>query len=245
MQRGKCSYKNHDFLFVDIPGTYSIMSNSEEEEIARDYLCFGQPDATVIVVDATCLERNLNLVFQTMEITDRVIVCVNLLDEAKKKQIDIDLEQLSLELGVPVVGTIARKKKTLNHLMDTILKVCQKDIIPKPKKVVYSDKIEEGIRLLQNKLAAFPNLPTSLQRWVSLKIIDGEEKILTSIEKNFSLSLLDSVEIQLLRIKILNDLKQDDIIHEDFKDKMIASIMKRCESICKKVCTFKKKESIR
>ena len=100
---GNCFYKENNFLLVDIPGTYSIMSNSEEEEIARDYICFGNPDATVIVVDATCLERNLNLVFQTMEITDNIIVCVNLLDEAKKKKIKVDLEKLSFELGVPVV----------------------------------------------------------------------------------------------------------------------------------------------
>lgn len=100
---GHSVYKNNDFLFVDIPGTYSIMSCSEEEEIARNYICFEKPDATVIVLDATCLERNLNLVFQVMEITDNIIVCVNLLDEAKKKNIKIDLDKLSKELGVPVV----------------------------------------------------------------------------------------------------------------------------------------------
>lgn len=121
---GNCIYQDTDFLFVDIPGTYSIMSNSEEEEIARDYICFGNPDCTVIVVDATCLERNLNLVFQTMEITNNIVVCVNLLDEAKKKKIHIDLEKLSDELGVPVVGTTARKKKTLDNLMHTIKQVC-------------------------------------------------------------------------------------------------------------------------
>ena len=79
------------------------MSNSQEEEIARNYICFGNPDATVVVLDATCLERNLNLVFQIMEITPNVIVCVNLLDEAKKKGIFIDLSKLSQILGVPVV----------------------------------------------------------------------------------------------------------------------------------------------
>ena len=117
---GKSIINEKEFTFVDIPGTYSIMSNSEEEEIARDYICFGNPDATIIVVDSTCLERNLNLVFQIMEITDNIIVCVNLLDEAKKKGIDIDLNLLSKKLGVPVVGTTARKKKTLNKLLKTI-----------------------------------------------------------------------------------------------------------------------------
>ena len=78
------------------------MSSSQEEEIARDYICFGNPDCTVIVVDATCLERNLNLVFQVLEITNKVVVCVNLLDEAHKKGIEIDLDKLSFKLGVPI-----------------------------------------------------------------------------------------------------------------------------------------------
>ena len=96
------------------------MSNSEEEEIARDYICFGNPDATVVIVDATCLERNLNLVYQIMEITSNIIVCVNLLDEANKKGMSIDLNELERKLGVPVVGTIARKKNTLNSLMKKV-----------------------------------------------------------------------------------------------------------------------------
>lgn len=96
------------------------MSNSEEEEIARDYICFGNPDATVVIVDATCLERNLNLVYQTMEITPNIVLCVNLLDEAKQKGITIDFKQLEQKLGVPVVGTIARKEKTLKKLMQKI-----------------------------------------------------------------------------------------------------------------------------
>lgn len=120
---GICKYNNKNFLLIDIPGTYSLMSNSQEEEIARDYICFGRPDVTVVVVDATCLERNLNLVFQTMEITPNVIVCVNLLDEANKKHIDINLSKLQELLGVPVVGTIARKKKTLKNLLNTIYSV--------------------------------------------------------------------------------------------------------------------------
>lgn len=108
---GHSYYRNIDLCFVDIPGTYSIMSYSEEEEIARNYICFEKPDATVVVLDATSLERNLNLVFQIMEITDNIIVCVNLLDEAKKKKIKIDLDKLSKELGVPVVRNYCKKKE--------------------------------------------------------------------------------------------------------------------------------------
>ncbi len=100
---GMCKHNNKNFLLVDLPGTYSLMSNSSEEEIARNYICFGNSDYCIVVVDATCIERNLNLVFQVLEMTPNVIVCVNLLDEAKKKSIKIDLEKLSNLLGVPVV----------------------------------------------------------------------------------------------------------------------------------------------
>ena len=117
---GICHYHNQNFLLVDIPGTYSLFADSEEEKIARDFILNGNAYATVVIVDATLLERNLNLVFQIMNLTKNVIVCVNLLDEAKKKGISINLSKLSNLLGVPVVGTIARKKKTLNNLISTI-----------------------------------------------------------------------------------------------------------------------------
>ena len=132
---GICIHNNQKFLLVDIPGTYSLMADSEEEKIARDYIDSNKANATVVIVDATLLERNLNLVFQIMNLTNNVIVCVNLLDEAKKKGISVDLNKLSKLLGVPVVGTIARKKKTLNNLINTIADVCNKKIEPKPIKI--------------------------------------------------------------------------------------------------------------
>lgn len=235
---GECLYKNQSFLFVDIPGTYSIMSSSEEEEIARDYICFGNPDATVIVIDATCLERNLNLVFQTMEITNNIIVCVNLLDEAKKKKIKIDLNKLSKELGVPVVGTIARNKKTLKNLMDIILKVCKKEIIPSPNKIIYKPIIENSISSLEIVLKDTLTLPNYLLRWISLKILDGEEKILNSIEKNFSISIVNNREIQEVRNTILKNLEKNKIYCENFRDNIVSTIVNNSEIICKKVCTF-------
>ena len=132
---GICIHNNQKFLLVDIPGTYSLMADSEEEKIARDYIDSNKANATVVIVDATLLERNLNIVFQIMNLTNNVIVCVNLLDEAKKKGISVDLNKLSKLLGVPVVGTIARKKKTLNNLINTIADVCNKEIEPKPIKI--------------------------------------------------------------------------------------------------------------
>ena len=237
---GTSVYEDTNFLFVDIPGTYSIMSNSEEEEIARDYICFGDPDATIVVVDSTCLERNMNLVFQIMEITDNVIVCVNLLDEAKKKKIKIDLDKLSMELGVPVVGTIARKKNTLNNLMDIVKRVCQKKIEPKPIKVRYSNLIENSIKTLESKMISCNiNIENKkMLRWISLKILDGEEKILETIEKNYNINIINNIELQEERNKLLKELEKEKINEKNLKDKIVSQIMKKAEEICKKVCTF-------
>lgn len=221
---GDFSYNGTNFLLVDIPGTYSILSTSEEEEIARDYICFGKPDCTIIVVDATCLERNLNLVFQVMEITNNVILCVNLLDEAKKKKIKIDLDKLSSELGIPVVGTTARKKKTLTNLIKTLEKVCNGNIKPNPKKVRYSKDIEKSISEISNILEVETSLPKQLYRWVSLKLLDGEPKTLNSIQENFSIDI--------------NKFDAFKKLNENFKDVIVSSIMDKAEKICKKVCTF-------
>ena len=115
--RGSYYYMKEKYSLVDLPGIYSLLSNSLEEEVARDFICFAKPKACVVVTDATCLERNLNLVLQVLEITNRVVVCVNLMDEARRKRINIDLKKLSYLLGVPVVGTNARDGEGLDRLM--------------------------------------------------------------------------------------------------------------------------------
>ena len=223
---GKTKIKDKEFLFVDIPGTYSIMSNSEEEEIARDYICFAKPDVTVIVVDSTCLERNLNLVFQIIEITDNIIICVNLLDEAKKKKIKVDLKKLEDLLGVPVIGTIARNKKTLDNLKNMIYKVSTKEVKCEPIQIQYDNEIEENIKIVQEKLKEnYNNISEKMCRWISIKLIDGEEKILKSIKNNFKINLQEE------KIGISN-----------FKDKIVSTIMKKAEEITKEVCTFENKD---
>lgn len=214
------------------------MSNSEEEEIARDYICFGNPDCTVIVVDATCLERNLNLVFQTMEITNNVIVCVNLLDEAKKKKIHIDLDKLSDALGVPVVGTTARKKKTLDLLMDMVKQVCTSKIKVKPNKINYNKTIEKGLTKLQNVLRSEFSLSSDLARWIGLKIMDGEETILQSIEENLAIDLLNNEPLQEAKNAIRDDFAKNNITESNFKDLIVTTIMHKSETIVEKVCTF-------
>ena len=257
---GKAIINDKEFTFVDIPGTYSIMSNSEEEEIARDYICFGNPDVTVIVVDSTCLERNLNLVYQIMEITDNIIVCVNLLDEAKKKKIKIDLKKLENLLGVPVVGTIAREKQTLENLKNTIYKVCEGEIRPHTKTVRYEQEIEENLEkivekldtdLLVNEYSEKRNIVTEigveknkiskkLYRWIAIKIIDGEEKILKSIQENLELDL-EEQKIQQSVVEAKENLETREITSKNFKDKIVADIMKKAEETSKEVCTFENK----
>ena len=232
---GELTYMNKKYLFIDIPGTYSIMSNSEEEQIARDYICFGNPNATVIVLDATCLERNLNLVYQIMEITDDIIVCVNLLDEAKKKGIDIDLNLLSKKLGVPVVGTTARKKKTLNKLLKTINDVCTKKVIPSPKPVQYIDIFEENITLIQNELQKEFNLSPKISKWISLKLLDGNLEIIKSIEINLNIDITNNLKINNKVLEVQNKLKDYGIDNSNFNDNIISSIVMQCEDVCEEV----------
>ena len=256
---GNLVIKDEKFNLVDIPGTYSIMSNSQEEEIARDYICFEKPDATIIVVDSTCLERNLNLVFQIMEITDNIIVCINLLDEAKKKKIHINLKKLEELLGVPVVGTTARDKRTLENLKNTIYKVCKKEIIPNPKKIKYSSQIEENIDILEQELINtyeeneqenYRGIPLALEenkiseklyRWISIKIIDGEEKILETIQQKLNINL-EKENIKECTANIKNNLEKLGITNKNFRDKIVSKIVKKAEEVSQQVCSFEDRD---
>ena len=142
--QGRYTHKGREYIMVDIPGTYSLMAHSVEEEVARDFICFGDPDAVVVVCDATCLERNMNLVLQTLEITDRVVVCVNLMDEARKKHIEIDFGKLSENLGVPVVGASARSREGLDELMDAVGRVVESDRC-EPVRLRYPQAVEDAL----------------------------------------------------------------------------------------------------
>lgn len=210
------------------------MSNSEEEEIARDYICFGNPNTTVVIVDGTCLERNLNLVYQIMEITTNIVVCVNLLDEVKKKGIQIDLEKLEKKLGVPVVGTIARKKKTLRNLMEKVEEVASNKVKVKPNFISYLPVIEDGIKKITDILnKILPKEKKCLKRWISLKLIDREEKILTSIEKNFQISLIENKQIQNGILEVEELLEESNINKENIRDTIVSSIVFEAESVCR------------
>lgn len=172
---GKYFYKGKEYSLVDVPGTYSLLANSAEEEIARDFLCFGDCDCRIITVDATCLERNLNLVLQILEFTDRAVVLLNLMDEAKKKGIHIDTDELSLQLGVPVIPAAARSGKGLDKLKDAVRCVCEgkKCYVPC---MLYGKETEETVRALSDIVAE--KLTGLLSpRWIALKLLERNETL--------------------------------------------------------------------
>lgn len=193
---GHFRHKGKRFILVDLPGTYSLLAKSVEEEVARNFICFGGPDVTAVVADATCLERNLNLVLQIMEITPQVVVCVNMIDEARRKKLHVDLEGLSKELGVPVVGTAASKGVGLQTLVDTIHKIACGDIQPIPKIIRYPAQIENAVNNLQPMLAEILDTKIS-SRWVALRLLDGDETILAAIEENIDPGIVRELEVKL------------------------------------------------
>jgi ferrous iron transport protein B len=171
---------HHDgkaYKVIDLPGTYSLQAGSADEEVARDFVLFGQPDVTVVVIDATRLERNLNLAIQILEITDRVVVCLNLMDEARRHGIGIDAEKLSQELGVPVVPTVARQSIGISELLGAINTVASGKIAAAPFRISsYPADVEAGVDALLPLIAAsYPGLPNS--RWVALRLLNGDERI--------------------------------------------------------------------
>lgn len=187
--QGYCTFRGHGYVLVDLPGCYSLMAHSAEEEAARDFLCFGGADAAVVVCDATCLERNLNLVLQTIELQPRTVVCVNLMDEAKRRGVAVDLEELHLLLGVPVVGTSARSRRGLDHLMASLAQVIEADA-PEPNCVVYPDVVETAVAKLVPILRADcpPQIPP---RWLALRLIDGDDSIRAALRTHLGITLAE------------------------------------------------------
>ncbi|MBN2492662.1 MAG: ferrous iron transport protein B [Planctomycetes bacterium] len=169
------------FKLVDLPGTYSLLAASPDEEVARDFLLFGRPDVTVIVVDATRLERNLNLVLQVLEITDRAVVCLNLVDEAARRGLAVDPEQLAARLGVPVVPTAARYRRGIDRLIETIAGVASREIPCAPHRLGrQSAALDEAVDTLRADVEqTFPGLPNA--RWVALRLLDGDARMTEAV----------------------------------------------------------------
>lgn len=174
---GGFEYGDHVYKLVDLPGTYSLLATSLDEEVARDFILFGQPDVTIVVVDATRLERNLNLVLQVLEITNRVVVCLNLMDEARRHKLQIDERRLARDLGVPVVPAVARQGEGVPELLAAVSEVASGQTVGKPYRIKYdSPELKRAVSELTKQIeSAYPDLPNA--RWVAMRLIDGDERI--------------------------------------------------------------------
>ena len=168
---GAFSFEESRYKLVDLPGTYSLLSTSQDEEVARNFILFGSPDVTVIVVDASRLERNLNLVLQVLEITDRAVLCLNIMDEAKRHGISIDERTLSRDLGIPL-------------LIQTIAQVANREIVCKPHRIKSkSAEINESVTELSNDIEKmYPGLPNS--RWIAIRLLEGDKRVMEAMENN-------------------------------------------------------------
>lgn len=226
-------HNDQRYILVDLPGTYSLLSNSQEEEIARDFICFANPDATIIVTDATCLERNLNLALQIMEITNKVLICVNLMDEAERKNIHIDLDRLSQLLGVPLVATSARSGQGLEELKDMVEKLAKEEISPRPRQVAYDDILEEAIRRIQPHIEK--KVSNLNSRWVSIRLLDDDSSLMDSISKHLGYELTNDEDLNENLKSLQVELKVKYPGPSDLSDSIVSSIIKTAEDIGQEV----------
>ena len=180
LAQGNVQHKGKTFQLIDLPGTYSLFSNSTDEEVARNYIVFEKPDVTLVVLDATSMERNFNLALQVLEMTRNVIICINLIDEADKQGIVINERLLTNRLGVPVIKISARNKKGFPMLLDTIDRIVTGAIECNPVQTNYSYEIEEQINKIEPKVSELIGNHLSA-RWVSLRLLDGDETLLKEI----------------------------------------------------------------
>ncbi|HLN63469.1 MAG TPA: FeoB small GTPase domain-containing protein [Symbiobacteriaceae bacterium] len=172
------------FRVIDLPGTYTLSAASAEERVAREFICFGRPDVTLVVADATALERNLSLVLQAMEITPKVVLCVNLIDEAHRKGIDVNTAKLQQRLGIPVVATSARTGAGVPELLDAVEAVYSGQIQPTPFQVRYSPGIEEAVEDLLPMIADRVG-DRANARWIALKLVEGDRSIAAALQEHF------------------------------------------------------------
>ncbi len=232
-ESGIREYNNFCLQIVDIPGTYSLFSHSEEERIARDYICFGGADVTVVVCDATSLEQNLNLALQIAETGAEVVLCVNFIDEAKKKGIEIDAELLSRLLGIPVVLSIAHKRKSLDALLSEICIAGSKVADGRtPYLAKYPEKIEKAASRISEGLEK-TTLKPSLVRWLSVRLLDADGDFLEELLSLFSAD--ERKRVRSLREETLGELFENGIKSEEITDAIVEALVSEASEISEKV----------
>ncbi|HEX9825196.1 MAG TPA: FeoB small GTPase domain-containing protein [Flavobacteriaceae bacterium] len=179
---GGFEYSKQKYKLIDLPGTYSLLSMSTDEQVARDFILFGKPDVMVIIADANRLERNLNLVLQVLEITDKAVLCLNLIDEAKRNNIVIDTRALARDLGIPVVATSARYKEGIPELIQTINEIANGTIVCKPHRIKnVPSNIEKAVKTLSAEIEKeFQGIANS--RWIAFRLLEGDTQIIEALK---------------------------------------------------------------
>ncbi len=179
---GGFRYADAGFKLVDLPGTYSLLSATPDEEVARDFILFGRPDVTVVVADASRLERNLNLVLQVLQITDRAVLCLNLMDEARASGLELDFRGLARDLGVPVVPCAARQMEGIPELLKVISDVATGAISSQPKKLeLKNPELASAIATITKELdIRYPDLPQ--KTWIAIRLLEGDRSIIDAVQ---------------------------------------------------------------
>lgn len=236
--KGSCSSKKYNYVFADLPGTYSLMAHSAEEALARDGICFGNCDAAVVICDSTCLERNLNLVLQILETGIPAMVCVNFMDEAAKKNIRIDLPALSRELSAPVAGTTARKKRSLEHFLDRLDETVDHPDT-EPFRISYDAAVEQAISML---LPFTEPLSSRLSpRWLALRLLENDPGLLRSLNTFLGRDLSEDDALCQAVLQARSHLDQAGIFEDDLKDRIVSGIVNTAESIASRTVSLPEK----
>jgi len=239
---GSFKHMGKRYKVIDLPGTYSLLPTATDEEIARDFLVFNHPDVVVVVVDSSSLERNLNLVLQVLEISSRVVICLNLVDEAAQKGIRIDVEQLSLDLGVPVVPTVANVGKGLNDLVETIAGVASGTIPTSPRhfalKAEIRKALDEVTPYAEKVIGGLPNV-----RWITMRVLEGDARIREMLEDG-ELASLATLNQDVSKVPPATEAELKELfdragiaaspIRESFHDHIVSSIYADAEVIASK-----------
>lgn len=225
---GEFRSNKFSYALVDLPGTYSLLAHSQEEEVARNFICFGNSDTAVVVCDATCLERSLNLALQVMEICPNTVICVNLLDEAKRRGISVNLKRLEESLNVPVVGTSAHDKKSLCTLVDKLDELCTRKIHTNPRKLQYIQPIEQAISIVEPELRKRFGERVST-RFAALRLIDGDFSMITELGNFYGKNPLEIPEISNRVERAKAVLAANGITADALKDKIVSNLIQNAE----------------
>ncbi len=230
--QGVCHFEDADYLLVDLPGTYSLLPHSQEEEVARDFLVFKKPDAVLLICDATCLERNLNLALQCLEITDKLVLGVNFMDEARKKKIGFNVSQLSACLGVPVIPICARRREGLDDLMRAVQEVTQKESTTTCVPVLYDKPIETAIARLKDSLKEkLGSQEGSLAnvRWMSLRLLIQDQALQTELKPVLGYDLFSDPEISLVLDEVWEALRAEGVTQDGIEDNVVTTLVLTAE----------------